>query len=208
MLIKGYYLLINSFKNVIRTKGILSTFLLSILISAIAFFSFNVYAFFSHLQKNMTESIDKETDLTEIQMNAAPLMAMAIFKFAALLLFIALLLLTIANIKRSFSQFFVAQKNEFKIMFLLGESLLFLRLFNACQVLLFSIFSLAIGSLIGTKIFYEAVIKTIQIGIVSEDVNTFHGDTLLLIFVLILSLIFVFLSTFMTSNKRIESYVL
>lgn len=65
MLIKGYYLLINSFRNVIRTKGILSTFLLSSLISTIAFFSFNVYAFFSHLQNNMAESIDKETQASE-----------------------------------------------------------------------------------------------------------------------------------------------
>ncbi len=204
--IKHVYLLENSLKNLMRTKGIVGTFVLSILLAIISFFSFNSYLFFSHIQKQMLESLEEETDLIEIQMSGAPIMAMTIFKIAAFLIFVALILLTIGNMKKSFKQFLLTQQKDYQIMALVGETLSFLTLFYVCQVMLFAITSMAIGSVLGKIIFYEAVIKTIQIGLFSDNVNSFKGNFGLSVIAICLSLIYIFVTTFVGGKKQIQAY--
>lgn len=206
-MIKFLYLIENSTKNLIRTNGMISTFILSLLVSIIAFFSYNVFLFFNHVHQGMVTSLENETDFIEIQMSTGPIMGLAIFKIGALLLSLALLLLTIGTIKRSHKQFLIAQKDDFKIMALIGEDSVSLSLYYTLQVLIFSIFPVILGMLIGKICFHESVIKTIQMGIFSDNVNTFKGNLPLTALIIFSMLIYLFISTLIKSHKQIISFI-
>lgn len=206
-MIKFFYLIQNSFKNLVRTKGIVSTFILSLLISIMAFFTFNIFLFFSHLHERMLASLENETDFIEIQMSTGPIMGFAIFKFGALLLAISLLFLTIGTIKRSHRQFLIAQKEDFKTMALIGEDFLSLSLYYTFQVFIFSLFPIVIGAILGKIIFNEAIIKTIQIGIISDNVTSFNGNFPLTTLCLFIMLAYLFITTLTKSHKQIISFI-
>ena len=204
---KIYYVLQSSVKNLVRTEGIMSTSVLSLFVFIVTFFSFNLFLFFSHLHKQMLITLEQETDFISLQMGTTSVMAMLFFKIGALVVTILLMMLAVGNIKRSFNQILLSQQRDYEIMFLLGGSLRSLNLFNTVQVEIFGIISMLIGVLIGKEIFYASVIKTIQIGIVSEDVNSFHGNVLLTIIIMTLVLIYLFMSTFFATAKKLKGVV-
>lgn len=147
------------------------TFILATLVSIMSFFSFNVFFFFQYLHTQMVEALEEETDFIVAQMSMAPVMGMFLFKIATCLISILLLFLTLGYIKRSFTQFLVSHKEELRIMSLLGETTQSIALFNTMQVMVFSFGSILLGSLVGQQIFFASVIKTIQLGVDSENVN-------------------------------------
>lgn len=207
MLVKFYYLILDSSKNLFRTKGTVSTFMLSMILSVISFFSLEGFLFLTHMQQKMNNSLEKETDFIEIQMSKGPIIVMNFFKIALFLLSIVLLLLTVGTIKKSFKQFSVIQEEDYKIKALLGENLVCLKLFYAFQIVLFSLLPIFLGSIVGKKIFYESIIKTIQLGMFSEDVNSYNGNTLFLSIVLLVVFLYLFVSSFISSDKKIKAFI-
>ena len=205
MFIKLYYVLQNSCHNLIRTKGIFSTLILSLLIATISFFTFNVFLFFNHIHQQMVLSLESETDFISVQMGMAPVMGMLIFKIAVFILAITLILLTITYIKKSFKQFLITQKEEFQIMALLGETLSGLNLFYTFQVSIFSFVAILCGYLLGSKLFYLSVIETIKVAIGSDNVNNFQGNTSLSFFIVFTALLYIFITTFFASNKLLNT---
>lgn len=207
MLVKFYYLILDSSKNLFRTKGTVSTFLLSMILSVISFFSLEGFLFLTHMQQKMNNSLEKETDFIEIQMSKGPIIVMNFFKIALFLLSTVLILLTVGTIKKSFKQFLVIQEEDYKIKALLGENLVCLKLFYAFQIVLFSLLPIFLGSIVGKKIFYESIIKTIQLGMFSEDVNSYNGNTLFLSIVLLVVFLYLFVSSFISSDKKIKAFI-
>lgn len=207
MLVKFYYLILDSSKNLFRTKGAVSTFLLSMILSVISFFSLESFLFLTHMQQKMNDSLEKETDFIEIQMSKGPIIVMNFFKIALFLLSTVLILLTVGTIKKSFKQFLVIQEEDYKIKALLGENLVCLKLFYAFQIVLFSLLPIFWGSIVGKKIFYESIIKTIQLGMFSEDVNSYNGNLLFLLIVLLIVFLYLFVSSFISSDKKIKAFI-
>lgn len=205
MILKLNYILQNSFYNLIRTKGITSTFILSVLISIISFFCFTLFLFFNHIHQQMVLSLENETDLIVLQTNGAPIMAIFFFKVSTFLLFIILVFLSIGYIKKSFKQFLITQKSEFKIMSLLGETSTALQVFYTLQVTIFSLLTISLGAILGNKLFYSSVISTLKIAVGSDNINSFQGSTLLSFFIFLLIVTYIFITTFFISSKKVLS---
>lgn len=207
VMIKIYYLFQNSLKNIYRTKGVFSTLILGELIAVMAFFCFYVYQFVSHMQKQMILSLEKETDFITIQMSGFPIMTMFVFKLVTLILTILLVLLLVSTIKRSFYQFLLSQKNDIKTMYLIGESTRGLIVFTMLQIIMSFVVVATIGLILGKYIFFSSIIKTIQIGIFSEDVNSFNVNRTVISILNISLLLYIILSTFISSKKKIKGII-
>lgn len=205
MLIKLYYLSQDCLKNLLRTKGIISTFILSLLIGTTAFFSINLFLLFHHIHKEMVAALESETDFIAVQMGMAPVVGMLIFKIGIFILSLTLILLTIAYIKKSFKQLLVAQVEDFKVMAFIGESTSQLGLFYTGQVFLFSLVIFTISSLLGSLFFHLSVLETIKLAINSDSVNSFKGNILLLSTTIFSILLYIFLTTFFMVNKKFSS---
>ncbi|MEG0254491.1 hypothetical protein, partial [Vagococcus sp.] len=194
-------------KNVFRTKGIISTFILSELLAVISFFCFYVFQFVSHMQKQMIISLEKETDFVTVQMSGFPITTMFVFKLAAGIITMSLILLLVGTVKRSFYQFLLSQKEDIRTMYLLGESTRGLIAFSMLQIIeTFLVVSIT-GLIVGKFIFFSSVIKTIQIGLYSEDVNTFNVDVIVICILLISMLLYVIFSTFISSSRKIKTII-
>ena len=111
---KSYYLIQDSFRQLIRTKGIFLTFILSSLVSIIGFFCYFLFLFFNHIHLGMVADLEKETDFIAVQMGMAPVMAMLVFKIGALILSLLIFLLLILYIKKASSSFYFLNKSKSK----------------------------------------------------------------------------------------------
>ncbi|MEG0284461.1 MULTISPECIES: FtsX-like permease family protein [Vagococcus] len=201
---KSYYLIQDSFRQLIRTKGIFLTFILSSLVSIIGFFCYFLFLFFNHIHLGMVADLEKETDFIAVQMGMAPVMAMLVFKIGALILSLLIFLLLILYIKKSFKQFLFSQQEQVKIRHLLGESTRYLNGLSIIQMELFLFLTLFIGCGLSNQIFKYSVIETLKIGVDSENINSFQIDFISLATVFIVLLCFLFLSSYHSLNKSYE----
>lgn len=101
----------------------------------------------------MVLSLETETDFISLQMNMGPVIGMLVFKIATFLIFIVLVFLSIGYIKKSFNRFLVTQKDQYRIMSLLGSSLFALQIFYTLQVTIFSLFVISLGTFLGNSFF-------------------------------------------------------
>lgn len=208
MKIKGYYLLQDSFQQLLRTKGVGGTLILSSLIATISFFCFYLFLFFHHIHQGMLTTLEQETDPMSIQIGLGPILGMLLFKLGVCLMSLILFLLTIFYIKKSFQQMMLIQGENLKIRFLIGESQTYIKWFYVCQIELFTLFSLLIGFLVGSQIFKQAIIKTIQIGIDSESVNHFKGNPFYISLIFITLLLFMLSSSIFSFSKKLKGMLI
>ncbi len=199
---KAYYLIRDSSINIYRTKGIIFSFILSLLVSIISFFCFFLFLFFSKIQKSMMAHTDSLTDMTEKQMSAGPIIGISIFKVAILIITVAMIFLTMGNIKKSFYQFYLTQKNEYKTMTLLGETSVNLAIYYSLQVLIFSIVTIFLGMSISLYIFYASVIETLKLSSFSTDIIQFQVPILAMIGVALATLVYLFVTSFLKVYKK------
>lgn len=204
MIIKARYIAENSLKNIWRTKGIGLTLVLSVLVSVMGFFTLDIYLFFKHVEHGMVASLEQETDVIELQLSGAAVMTMTIFKVIAFLLAMTLLALLIGMIKKNFRQLFLSQKRELTIMSLLGESSQALAAYQSTQVVIFSIMPFLLGMFLAHWIFFSSIIKTLNLTIASENVQSFNVNHGFVLGVIFLMLSYLFITVYKTFSK--ESY--
>lgn len=195
-----YYAFQDAIKEVIRTKGIILTTIGNLFLSGFTFFMLHLALFFSFIRQGMLW--EAEHNIEEAQFNTPYLLPIAIFAYSAVIITGILFIMSLLNMKKNIKLFSLTQKEEHHTMLLLGQTPRMIQLYIAFKLLIFSIFILSIGSIIGFSAFNYAILHTAQSGLFEETILSYQPNLLILIILPILGIIYLFLTSFITKKPE------
>ncbi|MDN6585223.1 MAG: hypothetical protein L0L06_11325, partial [Enterococcus sp.] len=146
-MIKLYYLLENSIKNLTRSSGILASLALSCLSSFIAFSFLTISLFFSHWHDHAVREAASHGGMAIMDLISPSGMLTTVFKHCSTFLAVLCLIVTLSAIRRLFFHMANDQRASFKTMSLLGETTPFISLEFSLQSIYVALSSLMIGAL-------------------------------------------------------------
>lgn len=205
-MIKVYYIVQNSIKNLTRTSGILISFVMTSLSSLLSFCFLNINQFFSHWQGFATREAFEKGGMGLFDLLSPAGMLITFFKFASLLIAILFIFSTNSAIRRLFSQLANDQWSSLKTMSLLGEKNEIIAFEFSLQSTYISILSLINGLLAADFIVKNILIHPLYFGSMEKVVGSFQISHTNYIFIVLLSCLYVGGRTFFFVKKQLISF--
>lgn len=146
------YILENSFKSLIRTKGLLGTSILILLLSVLTFLAADGAMFFSYWQRAADAEAAAE-GAAGVQMMSFSRLMISVFGVMLKLLAFAFLLATTGYIRRVFQHFALSQQGDFLTMSYIGETTDIISLEFALQAFIMGFILLLAGDSAAFPIF-------------------------------------------------------
>ena len=175
-MIKLYYLLENSIKNLTRSSGILASLALSCLSSFIAFSFLTISLFFSHWHDHAVREAASQGGMAIMDLISPSGMLTTVFKHCSTFLAGLCLIVTLSAIRRLFFHMANDQRASFKTMSLLGETTPFISLEFSLQSIYVALSSLVIGALSAELVLEKLFHYSLSFGSLKVIVATFHVD--------------------------------
>lgn len=205
-MIKIYYLIQNSGKNLIRTSGIGLSCILILILSFLSFFFLNLSSFLAHCHSyTINEAMKMGTiGLTEIISPAG--MLLTVLKFISLSIAILFVINTISAIRRLFFQLANDQRSSFQIMSFIGETTEWISLEFALQAVYVSFTLLLFGFFSADFTFGKFLSDSLAFGSFEGIVDSFTMDHRPSLLVIILSSSYIGIRVFLYVRKYLFSF--
>lgn len=205
-MIKLYYIVQNSFKNLTRTSDILVSFIMTSLSSLLSFFFLSINQFFSHWQNYTTKEAFEKGGMGLFDIVSPAGMLVTFLKFSSLLIAILFIFSTISAIRRLFSQLANDQWSSLNTMSLLGEKNEIIAFEFSLQSIYTSIFSMIIGFFAADFIIKKILIYSFDFGPMKKVVGSFQISHTSYIFIVLLSCLYVGGRTFFFVKRQLISF--
>lgn len=205
-MIKAYYFIQNSSKNLIRTSGIGLSCVLIFILSFLSFFFLNLSSFLAHCHSyTINEAMQMGTiGLTEIISPAG--MLLTVFKFISFLIACLFIINTINTIRRLFFQLANDQRSSFQIMSFIGETTEWISLEFALQAVYVSFTLLLFGFFSANLTFGEFLSDSLAFGSFEGILDSFTIDQRISLLVIILSSSYIGIRVFFFVRKYLFSF--
>lgn len=205
-MIKIYYLIQNSSKNLIRTSGIGLSCVLIFILSFLSFFFLNLSSFLTHCHSyTINEAMQmRAIGLTEIISPAG--MLLTVLKFISFVIACLFIINTINTIRRLFFQLANDQRSSFQIMSFIGETTEWISLEFALQAVYVSFTLLLFGFFSANLTFGKFLSDSLAFGSFEGIVDSFTIDQRISLLVMILSSSYIGIRVFFFVRKQLFSF--
>lgn len=205
-MIKLYYLLENSIKNLTRSSGILASLALSCLSSFIAFSFLTISLFFSHWHDHAVREAASHGGMAIMDLISPSGMLTTVFKHCSTFLAVLCLIVTLSAIRRLFFHMANDQRASFKTMSLLGETTPFISLEFSLQSIYVALSSLVIGALSAELVLEKLFHYSLSFGSLKVIVATFHIDHKIHVLILLAGSLYIGCRVFLFVQKYLHSF--
>lgn len=205
-MIKLYYLLENSIKNLTRSSGILASLALSCLSSFIAFSFLTISLFFSHWHDHAVREAANHGGMAIMELISPSGMLTTVFKQCSTFLAGLCLIVTLSAIRRLFFHMANDQRASFKTMSLLGETTPFISLEFSLQSIYVALSSLVIGALSAELVLEKLFHYSLSFGSLKVIVATFHVDHKIHVLIFLAGSLYIGCRVFLFVQKYLHSF--
>ncbi|MDN6616899.1 MAG: hypothetical protein L0L25_08825 [Enterococcus sp.] len=205
-MIKLYYLLENSIKNLTRSSGILASLALSCLSSFIAFSFLTISLFFSHWHDHAVREAASHGGMAIMDLISPSGMLTTVFKHCSTFLAVLCLIVTLSAIRRLFFHMANDQRASFKTMSLLGETTPFISLEFSLQSIYVALSSLMICALSAALVLEKLFHYSLSFGSLKVIVATFHIDHKIHVLILLAGSLYIGCRVFLFVQKYLHSF--
>lgn len=205
-MIKFYYLLQNSIKNLIRSSGILLSYLLICLSSFLSGCFLNVGLFFSHWHNYSIEEATGQGIVGIMGLTSPSGMLTTIFKSISIFIATMLILSTLSAVRRLFFQMANDQRPSFQTMSLVGETTEFISLDFALQSIYVTLTTLFIGITSANIIFINLLNHSLAFGPFEKIVADFKINTGFHLLIILSSCLYIGCRVFFFVRRYLHSF--
>lgn len=205
-MVKAYYVIQNSCKNLIRTSGMTITCVLILVLAFLSYFFLNLSSFLSYWHAYTIDEAMSTGSVGLVDLISPSGMLLVIFKYISLLIAVLFLINTISAIRRLFFQLANDQRPSFQTMSLIGETTEWISLEFALQAIYVSSTLLLSGLLIADFTFGKFLTDLLYAGAFEGIVGSYKLAPSIPLLVLSLSSLYIGIRVFLFVRKYLFSF--